>query len=69
MYFTGFADEASPSIDGQIEVTRALGWKNIEARQINGVNLHDVTEEVFGEVSDYVGGSLLHITRYVSVGI
>lgn len=50
MYFTGFADEASPSIDGQIEVTRALGWKNIEARQINGVNLHDVTEEVFEEV-------------------
>ena len=50
MYFSGFADEASPSIDGQIEVTRALGWKFIEARQINGVNLHDVSEEVFEEI-------------------
>ena len=50
MYFTGFADEASSTIDGQIEVTKALGWKFIEARQINGINLHDVTEEVFEEV-------------------
>ena len=50
MYFTGFADEASGSIEGQIEVTKALGWRFIEARQINGTNLHDVTEEVFEDV-------------------
>ena len=50
MYFTGFADEASKSIEGQIEVTKALGWKFIEARQIDGTNLHDVSEEVFEDV-------------------
>ena len=50
MYFTGFADEAALGIDGQIEVTKALGWKFIEARQIDKVNIHDIPEEKFEEV-------------------
>ena len=28
----GIADEASPSIEGQIRATKKLGWKWIEAR-------------------------------------
>ena len=50
MYFTGFADEASISIDGQIEVTKALGWKYIESRAIDGFNIHDLPEDKFEEV-------------------
>ena len=50
MYYTGFADEAAAGIDGQIEVTKALGWKFIEARQIDGTNIHDLPEEKFEEV-------------------
>ena len=50
MYYTGFADEAAAGIDGQIEVTKALGWKFIEARQIDGTNIHDISEEKFEEV-------------------
>ena len=50
MYFTGFADEASTSIDGQIEVTEALGWKYIESRAIDGFNIHDLPEDKFEEV-------------------
>lgn len=36
MFYTRFADEASVDLDGQIEVTRALGWKYIECRKIDG---------------------------------
>lgn len=54
MYLTGFADEAAPDIDGQIRATKELGWKYIEARNIGGVNLHDLTDEEF----DLVRGKL-----------
>ncbi|MCX5642631.1 MAG: sugar phosphate isomerase/epimerase [Candidatus Omnitrophica bacterium] len=52
MYFTGFADEAAETIDGQIKVTKELGWKFIESRAVDGVNLTSVTEEKFSEVCD-----------------
>lgn len=47
MYLTGFADEAATDIDGQILATKTLGWKYIEARSINGINIHDLPEDEF----------------------
>ena len=47
MFFTGFADEAAVTLDGQIEATRKLGWKFIESRCIDNVNIHDLPEEEF----------------------
>jgi sugar phosphate isomerase/epimerase len=47
MYFTGFADEASTNLEGQIKATQALGWSNIESRNIDGVNIHNLSEEQF----------------------
>ncbi|MBS1369164.1 MAG: sugar phosphate isomerase/epimerase [Lentisphaeria bacterium] len=47
MYYTGFADEAAAGIAGQIDATRELGWKWIEARAVDGCNLHDLPEEQF----------------------
>lgn len=47
MYLTGFVDEAAVDIDGQILATKTLGWKYIEARNINGVNIHDLPEDEF----------------------
>ena len=58
MYLTGFADEAADSIDGQIKATRELGWRNIESRNINKKNLHDIPDKEFEEVRaklDYSG--------------
>ena len=49
MRLSGFADEAADSIDGQIEATKALGWRCIEARSIDGVNIHDLPEPAFDE--------------------
>ncbi len=50
MYMTGFADEAAAGIDGQIKATLELGWKNIESRNIDGVNIHDLDDKAFDVV-------------------
>lgn len=50
MYLTGFADEAAPDIDGQIRAMKDLGWRNIEARAIDGVNITDISDEKFDEL-------------------
>ena len=52
MELMGIADEASPSIDGQIRATKELGWKWIEARfaEVNGFEkgpVHDIPDEAF----------------------
>lgn len=52
MYLTGFADEAAIDIDGQIKATKELGWKYIESRNINGKNIHDISEEEFNYVCE-----------------
>ena len=54
MYLTGFADEAAIDIDGQIRATKELGWENIESRNVNGKNIHDISDEEF----DIVYGKL-----------
>jgi sugar phosphate isomerase/epimerase len=55
MYLTGFADEAADGLTRQIEATRELGWKNIEARSINGKNIHDISDEEFENVYRELG--------------
>lgn len=56
MYLSGFADEASSGIDGQIKVTKELGWEYIETRAIDGKNIHDISDEqfdvVYGKLQD-----------------
>lgn len=52
MYYTGFADEAAKDIDGQIRATLELGWKYIESRAVDGVNIHDLPEAAFEAVCD-----------------
>lgn len=50
MYFTGFADEAGGELDLQIKATKALGWHDIETRNIDGKNLASLTDEEFENV-------------------
>ena len=47
MFFTGFADEASPDFATQIKATKELGWNNIEARNIGGKMLGTMNDEEF----------------------
>ena len=47
MYLTGFADEAAADLDGQISATLELGWRNIESRNIDGKNIHNMPDDAF----------------------
>jgi len=49
-YYTGFADEAGADLETQIRATRALGWSCLEARNIGGRNIHDLSDAEFDQV-------------------
>ena len=51
MFYSGFADEAGTGIEAQIRATKALGWNRIEARNIDGVNIHDLSDAAFERVA------------------
>jgi sugar phosphate isomerase/epimerase len=66
MYFTGFADEAAKDIAGQIRATRELGWGHIEARNVDGRNLHDLTDAAFDAVCAALNESGVRINCFGS---
>ena len=49
-FLSGFTDEAADTLEGQIKITKSLGWKFFEARRINGFNIHDLDESAFEKV-------------------
>ncbi len=71
MILTGIADEAGDLLKTQIEATKALGWENIEARnvQIEGFeksNLHDISEEAFDKAAELLEASGVKIYAFGS---
>jgi len=66
MYLTGFADEAGAGIDVQIKATKELGWVNIESRNIDGVNIHDLSEEAFDGVAAKLASAGVRINCFGS---
>ena len=52
MILTGIADEAGAALAAQIRATKTLGWKHIEARNVQmpgfaTANMHDIPDEAF----------------------
>jgi sugar phosphate isomerase/epimerase len=66
MFFSGIADEAATSIDKQIEAHQELGWKHIELRNVDGVNVTDLCEETFQEVAEKVTEAGLGVSDFGS---
>ncbi|MFW5737000.1 MAG: sugar phosphate isomerase/epimerase family protein [Halanaerobium sp.] len=66
MYYSGFADEAAATIEKQIEVTKELGWKYIESRNIEGTNITDISEQKFEEISSKLQESGIKINCFGS---
>lgn len=66
MYMTGFADEASGSIEGQIKATRELGWNSIESRGIGGTNIHDLPDAEFDRVAGLLADNGIGINCFGS---
>ena len=66
MYLTGFADEASKGIAGQIKATRELGWSNIESRNVDGRNIHDLPDSDFDRVAGELDAAGVRINCFGS---
>ena len=66
MYFTGFADEAGDSIEIQIKATLALGWRHIDSRSINNINITDINEHEFDRVCEKLGENDIRINCFGS---
>jgi len=66
MYLTGFADEAAVGVVDQIKATKKLGWKYIESRNINGKNIHDLSDKEFDVVIDKLEESGIKINCFGS---
>lgn len=71
MYLTGFADEAGASIDEQIRVTKALGWRNIESRNLQvgdfpAANIHDISDRAFEMAAEKLEEAGIHVNCFGS---
>ena len=66
MYFSGFADEAGASIDVQIKATLELGWRDIECRNVDWVNLTDVSDDAFEEICQKLDASGVKVNCFGS---
>jgi sugar phosphate isomerase/epimerase len=66
MYLTGFADEASRTMAGQIKATLDLGWTCIESRNVDGTNIHDLSDADFDRVAGQLEDSGVRINCFGS---
>jgi L-ribulose-5-phosphate 3-epimerase len=50
----GIADEASPSLEGQLDAHAELGWRTIELRTLGGVNVCEIDDDAFDRAARLV---------------
>lgn len=62
--FTGFADEAEKSLDGQIATLKEAGWSAIELRLVNGKSICDHSEEEWQAVRQQLEASGIQIVGF-----
>jgi len=66
MFLSGIADEAGKPIDVQIAAHQELGWKHIEIRNVDSVNLTVMPDEKFEEVFSKVKAADLEVSCFAS---
>lgn len=70
-YFSGIGDEAANRIDDQIRAIKALGWSNLEARNVEVPgypkgNIHDIPDAAFDILVDKVQSAGIKINCFGS---
>ncbi len=71
MYLTGFADEAAADLDVQIRVTKELGWRDIEMRNVSvagapGGMVHDIPDREFQLAADQLDAAGVRVNCFGS---
>ena len=52
MFYSGIGSEAGVSIDQQLRAIEELGWKHIDLRNIDNINITDISDKQFGEIEE-----------------
>lgn len=55
MILSGIADEASPSLDEQLDANEELGWTSIELRSVGKANVCEMDDAGFDAVAEAIG--------------
>jgi len=66
MYVSAFADEAADSLADQIRSLKALELEHLEARSIEGKNIHDLPEDRFEGVVEELGKAGIEVNCFGS---
>ena len=66
MFFSGIADEAGEAIEMQISAHQELGWDHVEVRNVDGVNLTDLCDELFDRTVEKLDRAGLKISCFAS---
>lgn len=64
MILSGFTDEASDNLQGQIRATEALGWRYLSARTFSGKNIHDVSEYEFEKIYEQLSINNIKVAEF-----
>lgn len=64
MIFSGFTDEASDSLEGQILATQTLGWQYLSARTFNGQNIHEVSDYDFEVICEKLISNDIRVAEF-----
>lgn len=67
MNLTGFTDEASRDIEGQIRACKELGWSYLSVRSVDGVNVHELPEREFHRIADRLGEAGIRVAELGSL--
>lgn len=66
MFFSGISDEAGKDIDTQIRAHQELGWKHLELRLVDGVNITSLPEAQFDVVCERVAAAGMQVSCFGS---
>ncbi len=62
LILSGFADEASPCLDGQIDALTDNKVAYVELRQVDGINVADFTPEKTATIAQKLKGHQIHVS-------
>jgi sugar phosphate isomerase/epimerase len=65
-FFTGFADEAARDFDSQLRAVKTLGWNHLEARNVDGVNITDISDAEFDAVEEKLARAGVQVSCFGS---
>lgn len=67
MILSGISDEAGPSLDTQIKAHKELGWEHISIRNIEGTNIHDLSEKDFDVAAGKLEDAGMQVIEFASL--